>query len=62
MNFESKKSQEIMNHSSISEVFHIEPQGGGTSPGGTKPGTVPARCAHKRRNQNVASQDDMDRF
>ena len=51
MNFESKKSQEMMNHSSIGEIFHIEPQGGGGSPGGTKPGTVPALRVHKRRNQ-----------
>ena len=51
MNFESKKSQEMMNHSSIGEIFHIEPQGGGTSPGGTRPGTVPARRARKRRFQ-----------
>ena len=28
MNFESKKFQEMMSHSSIGEIFHIEPQGG----------------------------------
>ena len=40
-----------MNHSSIGEIFNIEPQGGCISPGGTRPGTVPARRAHKRRFQ-----------
>jgi len=44
-----------MNHSSIGEIFHIEPQGGGTSPGDTRPGTVPARRLHKRRNQKQFS-------
>ena len=35
-----------MNHSSIGEIFHIEPQGGGTSPG--VPGRIrcrPFACA-----------------
>lgn len=40
-----------MNHSSMGEIFYIEPQGGGTSPGGIGPGTVPARRARKKRFQ-----------
>ena len=40
-----------MNHSSIGEIFHIDCQGEGGSPGGIGPGTVPALRLHKRRNQ-----------
>jgi len=40
-----------MNHSSIGEIFHIDCQGEGGSPGGIGPGTVPARRLQKRRNQ-----------
>ncbi len=55
IDFESNKSQKVMNDSSIREIFHIEPQGGCTSPGDMDLGTVPARRARKRRFQKVAS-------
>ena len=44
-----------MNYSSIGEIFYIEPQGGCTSSGGIRPGTVPALRVCKRRNQKGGS-------
>ena len=51
-----------MSHSSIGEIFHIGPQGGGGSPGGIGPGTVPARRAHKRRNQKGDAGRDQEKI